>query len=258
MVEIPGGIWPIGSDTAAAAAAARRFAACGVRPEWIAKEVPRHVVTLPPFRIGRYPVTNLDFLAFLEDDGWPEIPSSWTFGRFPSERANHPVFSVTPAAADAYGAWLSRATGRRFRLPSEAEWEVAAGGGSREFPWGDAFEPERCNTLELGLLTSTPVGAFPSGASPFGAADMGGNVEEIVADNYRPYPGGPAVADDLALAGPYRMTRGGSFTRFHDLARCARRHGWIGTSLYAIGFRLAEDPGPSDLDPCLNQQLGVS
>jgi formylglycine-generating enzyme required for sulfatase activity len=244
MVGVPGGTWRIGLDEKAVAEVARRFAPLGVRAEWIAKEVPRHSVILSPFRIGKYPVTNRDFVAFLEDSGWPEIPTSWAFGRFPNEQANHPVYSVTPAAADAYAAWLTRVTGRRFRLPSEAEWEVAAAGDARAFPWGDAFEPERSNTLELGLLTTTPVGAFPGGASPYGALDMAGNVEEIVSDEYRPYPGGSFVRDDLANAGSYRMTRGGSFTRFRDLARCARRHGWFGTSLYAIGFRLAEGPAP--------------
>jgi toxoflavin biosynthesis protein ToxD len=256
MVEVPGGTWRIGLDEEAAAEVACRFAPLGVRAEWIAKEVPRHAVKLPPFRIGKYPITNRDFVTFLEDSGWPEIPTSWAFGRFPNERANHPVYSVTPAAADAYAAWLARVTGRRFRLPSETEWEVAAAGDARAFPWGDAFEPERSNTLELGLLTTTPVGAFPGGVSPHGALDMAGNVEEIVADEYQPYPGGSFVRDDLAAAGPYRMTRGGSFTRFRDLARCARRHGWFGTTLYAIGFRLAEDP--TSYNPRPTQQLGAS
>jgi formylglycine-generating enzyme required for sulfatase activity len=244
MVAVPGGTWRIGLHETAVAEIGRRFAPIGVRADWIAKEVPQHAVTLKGFRIGQYPVTNREFVAFLEASDWPEIPGSWAFGRFPSERSNHPVYSVTPAAADAYAAWLAGATGRRFRLPSEAEWEIAAGGGNRAFPWGDTFEPERCNTLELGLLTTTPVGVFPGGISPYGASDMGGNVEEIVADDYRPYPGGSVVLDDLGAAGPYRMTRGGGFTRFHDLARCTRRHGWIGTSLYAIGFRLAEDVAP--------------
>jgi formylglycine-generating enzyme required for sulfatase activity len=81
---------------------------------------------------------------------------------------------------------------------------------------------------------------YPAGRSPFGAADMGGNVEEYVADDYRPYPGGETVEDDLGGRVPYRVARGGGFTRFADLARCRRRHGWYHRDMYAMGFRLAE------------------
>ncbi|MBF3728094.1 SUMF1/EgtB/PvdO family nonheme iron enzyme, partial [Burkholderia pseudomallei] len=64
---------------------------------------------------------------------------------------------------------------------------------------------------------------------------------EYVADDYRPYPGGEAIADDLAVTqGGYRIARGGSFTRFGDLARCARRHGRYQRDIYAMGFRLVE------------------
>jgi formylglycine-generating enzyme required for sulfatase activity len=70
---------------------------------------------------------------------------------------------------------------------------------------------------------------------------MGGNVEEYVADNYSAYPGGETIDDDLLMTqGSYRVARGGSFTRFGDLTRCARRHGWYQRDIYAMGFRLAE------------------
>ncbi|MFN2497323.1 MAG: SUMF1/EgtB/PvdO family nonheme iron enzyme, partial [Pseudonocardiaceae bacterium] len=66
-------------------------------------------------------------------------------------------------------------------------------------------------------------------------------VEEYTAEDYRPYPGGEHVIDDLTTrGGSYRVTRGGSFTRYGDVARCARRHGWYPRAIYAVGFRLAE------------------
>lgn len=159
-------------------------------------------------------MTHQEYLANLKASGEREIPTSWELGRYPHERSNHPVYTVRAEAAGRYAAWLRDQTGRSFRLPSEAEWEYAAAGARRaELPWGDDFAPWRANTIELGLLTSTPVGIFPEGDSPFGVADMAGNVEELVADDYAPYPGARPIEDDLLAArGRYRVARGGSFT----------------------------------------------
>ena len=100
---------------------------------------------------------------------------------------------------------------------------------------------DRGNTVEAGPLDTTPIGIYPAGSSPFGVQDMAGNIEEFVANDYHPYPRGVPVEDDLSRAhGSYRVARGGSFTRFGDLARCSRRHGFYGRAYYAIGFRLAE------------------
>jgi formylglycine-generating enzyme required for sulfatase activity len=177
----------------------------------------------------------------LDDTGYLPLPDSWTFGVMAICQRNHPVHGIAPEAAEAYAEWLSRRTGRCFRLPTEAEWEVAAGNGSRDYPWGDRFARDRANTVESGLLTTTPVGIFPAGASPFGCMDMAGNVEEFVACPYTPYPGGRESSDDLVRSNPhYRVARGGSFTRYRDLTRCTRRHGNYDSPLYVIGFRLAE------------------
>jgi formylglycine-generating enzyme required for sulfatase activity len=189
-------------------------------------------------------VTNREYRDFLLDSGHEGLPTSWPLGRYPAERGNHPVHTVTADAAAAYAQWLSRKTGRGFRLPDEAEWEHAAGGpDGLEFPWGETFDTERANTVESGLMTTVPVGIYPQGRSPFGLDDMAGNVEEYVAGHYAPYPGGTAISDDLALVWPkgYAVARGGGFSRFRDLARCRRRHGLYPRPLYAIGFRLAED-----------------
>ena len=247
MTDIPGGpIW-IGLEAGAIDAMTAGLSHLGIDRGWIAKEAPRHCLTLAPYRMARYPVTNGEYRHFLRDTGHPEIPSSWTFRRYPVERANHPVYTVSANAADAYAAWLSVQTGRGFRLPTEAEWEYAAAGPlGLEYPWGADFKPNLANTAECGLLDTSPVGVFIGGESPFGLSDMGGNVEEYVADAYAPYPGGDHVNDHLVqIHGTYRIARGGGFSRFADLARTRRRHGHNPRSAtYTMGFRLAESVAP--------------
>jgi formylglycine-generating enzyme required for sulfatase activity len=244
MMTIPGGEVRIGLPFELVEAIADRYRDRGVRQEWIEKESPRHTVVLRPYRIGKYLVTNAEFAIFLRETRYHELPTSWAHGRFNPAFSNYPVYSVSEAAATAYTCWLSRVTGRCFRLPREAEWEYAAAGpDGRAFPWGD-FAEDCANTLESGLLMATPVGCFPKGASCFGLLDMAGNVEEWTSDFYAPYPGGRRVGDDLAnlaATANYRVCRGGAFTRFQDLARCQRRHGPVGVPLYPISFRLAEE-----------------
>jgi formylglycine-generating enzyme required for sulfatase activity len=242
MVDVPAADVVLGTAEADVSDVVADWAAVGVREEWIAKECPRHRRRVGAFRIAVRPVTNLEYERFVRDQGHDRTPTSWRFGVYPHHLANHPVWTVTPEDADAYASWLARRTGRPFRLPTEAEWEYAASGGDgRQYPWGEEFDPARANTVEVGPLTTTPVGCYPAGLSPFGLEDVAGNVEEYTADTYRPYPGGPEVRDDLAVEqGAYRVTRGGSFTRYGDLARCARRHGWYPRDIYAVGFRLAE------------------
>ena len=243
MHDIPGGVAEIGLAPDAIGAVLERFSGLGLQRQWIEKECPRHRLTLTSFRLARFPVTNAEYRDFLIATGHPELPSSWSFRQFPCERANHPVYTVSAASADAYAAWLARSTGRGFRLPSEAEWEWAAGGPrAYEFPWGESFDAELANTAETGLFNTSPVGAFVGGESAFGLADMAGNVEEYVADDYAPYPGGPYISDHLEqIHGAYRIARGGCFTRWRDLARTRRRHGQNPRSAtYAMGFRLAE------------------
>jgi formylglycine-generating enzyme required for sulfatase activity len=245
MIDIPGGEVEVGLPPDEVDAVLERFAGLRLARSWIEKECPRHRTTLRPYRIARYPVTNLEYRAFLLDSGHSELPSSWDFHRFPQERSNHPVYTISPESADAYARWLAQRTGRDFRLPSEAEWEWAASGPERrEFPWGSIFDADLANTAETGLFCSSSVGAFAGGESPFGLADMAGNVEEYVADLYAAYPGGSHVEDHLVkIHGSYRVARGGSFARFRDLARTRRRHGHNPKSTtYAMGFRLAETP----------------
>lgn len=224
-------------------AVTNEWAPLGVQRSWIAKEVPRHTAHVEAFRIARYPVTNGEYLRFVLDDPAAERPTCWAHGVFPLAASNQPVYSLSPEGADSYARWLSTRTGRSFRLPTENEWEYAAtGGDGRQYPWGEAWDPTLANTAEAGPLTTTPVGAYPGGNSPFGLCDMAGNVEEYVSDPYRPYPGADVVHDDLidVHGDVYRIARGGSYARHGDLARCARRHGWYPSDHFAMGFRLAE------------------
>jgi toxoflavin biosynthesis protein ToxD len=223
-----------------------QWAHAGVERAWIEKETPAFTVWLDDFYLSKYPVTNSQYREFLKSAQWEHRPSTWYLGAYPWDRANHPVCGVTSEDAEAYLAWLSRELAHPYRLPTEFEWEHAAKGftGS-DYPWQGEFDPANANTRETGLHTTSPVGIFPGGDSPFGMADMAGNVEEYVADSYRPYPGGKAIDDHLTQAlGSYRVTRGGSFARHGDLARTRRRHGPLPGALYPCGFRVATSEPP--------------
>jgi toxoflavin biosynthesis protein ToxD len=243
MVDVPSATVRVGIDPQSVDAVLHRRAPHGLQRDWLLQECPHHQVHVPAFRIMRYPVTNCEYHRFLADTEYSMLPTSWRFGRYPHELANHPVWSVDEAAAGMYASWLSQRLGRRFRLPSEAEWEYAAcGGDDREYPWGNEFDPGAANTVEAGPLSTTPVGMYPAGRSPFGVDDLAGNVEELVVGDYALYPSRIRMNDNVAVGRhTYRITRGGSFTRFSDLAHCRRRHCWDAPHrLHAIGFRLVE------------------
>jgi toxoflavin biosynthesis protein ToxD len=242
MVKIQARTVQIGLELEQVDDVLKNYSDLGLDRPWIAKECPRHSVQLKSYSIAKYPVTNQEYRDFLHDSQLDLIPDSWAFRRYPQERSNQPVYTVTAEMADAYCHWLSKKTGKLYRLPSEAEWEYAAAGpDGYEFPWGNEFIPDYANTAEVGLFSSTPIGVFVEGNSPFGIADMAGNVEEFVADAYAAYPGSIRIEDHLTTFNPqYRVARGGTFARFRDLARTRRRHGHNPLStVYAMGFRLA-------------------
>ena len=243
MVTIPAAKVQVGLPVDQVDAVMTAFDGLGLNRMWIEKECPKHPVYISTFKLSKYTVTNAQYKLFLTETHHAEIPSSWEFRRFPIERSNHPVYTVSAHAADAYTVWLSKRTGRSFRLPTEAEWEYAAAGPQgNEFPWGAEFNADYVNTAESGLFASTPVGVFCEGNSFFGLTDMAGNVEEYVSDQYQAYANGQHVVDHLVdIHGQYRVARGGSFARFRDLARTKRRHGHNPkSSTYAMGLRLAE------------------
>ncbi|HLZ70845.1 MAG TPA: SUMF1/EgtB/PvdO family nonheme iron enzyme [Dehalococcoidia bacterium] len=248
LVAIPGGVLRMGSTAAQVEACVATWSPRLIDPtwdverfrQWILKEFPQHPVRVARFALARFPVTNREYAAFLAVTA-RALPESLAA----AEPDDHPVWGVSWDDANAYAAWLSGRKGRVLRLPTEAEWEFAArGDADREYPYGDAFDPALCNTVESGIGHTTPVDRYPYGASAFGICDLAGNVEEWTADCYAPYPGGRFIADDLVrLVGPeYRILRGGSFALGGDLARCARRHGRHPGALFRFtGFRLAAD-----------------
>jgi toxoflavin biosynthesis protein ToxD len=149
---------------------------------------------------------------------------------------------VSKLDAEMYIAWLNQNTGMNFRLPTEAEWEYAArGNDGRIFPWGNTFDPWRCNTAESVKRGTTPVGFYsPSGDSVCGAVDMVGNVWEWTQSPFVPYPYDPdLIINDAKARGRY-VVRGGAWYYTRKLARCAAREGIVANYLSpSIGFRLA-------------------
>jgi len=152
--------------------------------------------------IGRWPVTTGEFGAFVADT--KRSVSTALRRRLESEQlADHPVTEVTFADAIAFCAWSGG------RLPLGDEWEAAARGvDGHQWPWGDTFDPERCNCVESGWGWTVPVHAHPQGASPCCAEQMAGNVWEWVGD---------APDED-----GWRMLRGGSYLDTAWGVRCAR------------------------------------
>lgn len=232
-IDIPAGDLQRGTPLDQVNALAERYADTGVPRAWYVKETPRARIFVPAFRLARTPVTVAQWAVFAESMHARAIPGI----------DDHPVVGVSWDEATAYAAWIGAELGTDARLPTEDEWERAArGDDTREFPWGDEYGTGRANLFDLGLGTTTPVGSFPDGASPFGVLDMAGNVDEWTSTLYAPYAGSPAevpVVEDWA-ADPH-ITRGGAFRHDVDLARCARRHGAYEADLVAvgIGFRLA-------------------
>jgi formylglycine-generating enzyme required for sulfatase activity len=197
----------------------------------------QHELTLPTYYIARYPVTVAQFRAFVEDSGYE--PDTLRSLRGVD---NHPVRYVTWYDALAYCKWLTqklrewvkmpeplatllREEGWVVTLPSEAEWEKAARGtDGRRYPWGSEPDPERANYDDTGIGTTSAVGCFPGGRSPYGVEDAGGNVWEWVVDD----PG---------------VLRGGSFPYPGLLVRCAIRYGVDPYSRnYDNGFRVVVSP----------------
>jgi formylglycine-generating enzyme required for sulfatase activity len=211
MVLIPAGLFWMGSDGEEDAS-------------------PRHQVELWAYYIGKYPVTNAEYLAFVRDSGY-SLPTTWKGRQFPSGKERHPVTGISWLDAVAYCQWLAKKTGRPYRLLTEAEWEKAARGtDGRIYPWGNTIYNETFANCDRQIGGTTAVDQYPKGASPYDVLDMMGNVWEWCADwyddeEYSRRRTGTAIQDPRGPAkGLDRVIRGGSWADYWIYARCVARH----------------------------------
>ena len=212
---------------------------------------PMHEVALPEFQIARVPITNYQYELFTKATKHA-TPSHWEDKRPPKGLESHPVVYISWDDAIAYTEWLSKMTGKTISLPSEAEWEKAARGPStgsvskRAYPWGDDFDKTRCNSRDLGLGSTTPVGIFLEGESPYGLLDMSGNVWEWTRSIKKDYPYNPEDGREDLSSKDDRVLRGGAFYDDQSSVRCAYRRGLSPLNWNDdIGFRLVVSPSSS-------------
>jgi formylglycine-generating enzyme required for sulfatase activity len=211
-------------------------------------ETPQYPVEVAGFAFGQHPVTVAEYACAVRANAVRE-PPTYTYPRAATwvapewrgktldwaaqrTRANHPVVMVAWTDVTAYAAWLAHASDQPWRLPTEAQWEKAARWHAtgpadqtgRIYPWGDAFDQARCNVAESGIGTTTPVGAYPSGASPCGAQEMAGNLFEWTSSVYQPYPYHDGDGRERVDSTEHRVLRGGSWLTDSRLARAAYRY----------------------------------
>lgn len=198
---------------------------------------PSHHVTVKELLIGKFEATFAQYDSFCEATGRRK-PDDHGWGR-----GERPVVNVSRKDALDFADWLSNKSGKRFRLPSEAEWEYAARGGTTTtYWWGNTLGQGNANCLECGSpwdgKQTAPVGSFP--ANPFGLHDMNGNVYEWVADSWHPsYKDAPRDGSAwLDATAAEFVSRGGSFAEVgSSLTSFARS--WSGPNpARDIGFRL--------------------
>jgi formylglycine-generating enzyme required for sulfatase activity len=223
-------------------------------------ELPRHRVTVEAIYLDRYGVTNALFERFVaatgyrtiaEEEGtgfawrqqngkWQMLKTDGATWRAPSGPGAtappaHPVVQVSWSDALAYCRWAGK------RLPSEAEWELAARGtNALRYPWGEAWDPAKANGT-MTVKATTPVGSYPDGASPFGVLDMAGNVWQWTSSLYRPYPYLYSDGREDLNAKGGRVFRGGSWYSLPWVLRSAGRGGGGPAARgNGLGFRCAQ------------------
>lgn len=205
-------------------------------------EKPQRMVDLPEYKIGKYPVTNAQFKTFCDatNRGWN--------GTREAEKHNCPVVYVSWHDATEYCEWLTKqmresgeiGASEVVRLPTEAEWEKAARGtDGRIYPWGNEAPTRKLCNFGMNEQGTTPVGKYsPQGDSPYGCADMAGNVWEWCATkwqkNYEGYRNDNSPEGDAL-----RVLRGGAFGNVGRNVRCACRNAdYPDFGDFYVGFRV--------------------
>jgi formylglycine-generating enzyme required for sulfatase activity len=232
MVDIPAGQFQMGDASGKGAP----------------NERPAHRVSVKAFRMGKFEVTYREYDAFADATGRARPP---VIPELDVGRADNPVNMVSWQDAVDYSAWLSAQTGKKFRLPSEAEWEYAARAGTTgDYYWGQDAANKYANIgLADGVagiggadkwMSYAPVGQFP--ANPFGLHDVFGNVWEWTQDcNHDNYDGAPADGSAWSTGDCTRhIIRGDSFHNGPAPSTVSARGG-VKDRNPTAGFRLAQD-----------------
>jgi formylglycine-generating enzyme required for sulfatase activity len=218
VVRIPGGEFQMGSPEG----------------EGEPPERPRHLVRVNGFLMDKTEVSWGQYLRFAKESNRP-LPKVPIFGM----TEELPATNVTWYDAGAFCGWAGG------RLPTEAEWERAArGDDSRQYPWGNQWEPWRCNTRDGGPHGPTAAGSYPDCAGPYGVLDLAGSVAEWCSDRYdEAYYGSSPVENPLGPAiGMMRVSRGGAWMSPFPATRGASRQGNAPASVTAVrGFRCVMD-----------------
>jgi formylglycine-generating enzyme required for sulfatase activity len=214
-------------------------------PDAAPNEQPVSRTAVTCYYLARFPVTNAIYELF---------DPSHRNKRLGKAANDHPVVQVSYLDAVKFCDWLSARDRRKYRLPTEAEWEYAARGiDGRIFPWGDNLNSGeyanfadantafiwRCVEIDDGYAETSPVGAYPKGVGPFGIEDLSGNVWEWCSDTYGPYSGKDGFNPKRVGEMGKKVYRGGSWkSRGTSLRTSARGHNLPGFAANDVGFRL--------------------
>jgi formylglycine-generating enzyme required for sulfatase activity/class 3 adenylate cyclase len=199
-------------------------------------EKPIRQVTVKPFAMGKFPVSVQE---------WNACSAAKACGFTATGKDDAPVANVSWSDAKQYVAWLAETTRKPYRLPSEAEWEYAARGGTQtRYWWGDQFQPGMVNCKNCSdiLITDQPVKVGSLKPNPFGLFDMGGGVDQWVEDCWhKNYQGAPADGSAwIENECPSRVIRSGSWRKDSSYARTANRGSYDTNVRYPThGFRVA-------------------
>jgi len=210
------------------------------------EEKPQHTVDIPyGYWMARYLLTNEQYNMYLKANGAPHPDLNL------EKKKEHPVVNVTWDAVIEYCQWLNSLlntklpSGVVLRLPTEAEWEKAARGtDGREFPWGNTFDKNKCNSSEGEKGETTSVGLYsPHGDSPYGCADMAGNVWEWTHSEDKAYPYNAKDGREDEQKYAFRVIRSGNYHHEARRMRCAVRQNYHPRYGYeTLGFRICLAP----------------